>query len=613
MEYPILNVKPKDRQMVDVFMGYNHNIRIGENEFYDMNNMTSDNFPVLSPRKLRSFYKKDAFEYVSGMIAKDKLCFVVGEKFYIGDEAVEMDLDTQDQGVDARQLVSMGSYIIIVPDNKWVNTIKKDGVYEWGEIEHQVSVDTNVTIAYFRLCDADGVVYTDDKVRPGIKPTEEDGNLWLDTDTTPPVLKRYSKNNGTWMIIPETYVKISVGSETTKIGSGFSVGDGVEISGITYRSYSNLNGLHTVVACGEDYIVINGMPASVDYNDDELEEKGVFTITRKMPIMDFVIESNNRLWGCRYGNGANGEFVNEIYASKLGDFKNWNSFQGISTDSYVASCGSDGPFTGAISYKGFPIFFKENCMHKVYGDYPANFRIQHTPCQGVQSGSDKSLAIVNETLFYKSQDAVCAYDGSVPVEVSEALGNVRYSNAAACAHGNKYYISMKDASGAFLLFVYDTSKNVWHKEDGFPARMLLSYEHEIYACCYGHYFDKPGFSKFVITLLGSGDGEYEHDDDLYWMVETGSLGMSLPDMKYISKLLIRMSIEERGDVSICIQYDSAGEWEKVWTSREVTAMRSFGIPVRLKRCDHFRIRISGYGYAKIYSITKTIEKGSDVS
>lgn len=609
MEYPILNVKPKDRQMVDVFMGYNHNIRIGENEFYDMNNMTSDSFPVLSPRKIRSFYKKDTFEYVSGMIAKDKLCCVVGEKFYIGNEAVEMDLDTQDQGVDVRQLVSMGSYIIIVPDNKWVNTVKKDGVYEWGNIEQTNTFDTSKTIIYNYLCNIEGKKYTDKEIRPGEKPAEENGNLWLDMDTTPPVLKRYSEANKAWIIVPDTYVCM----EASGIGSGFSKNDSVEISGIAYESWSSLNGRHTIFACDKDYIVIDGMPNRFDYQDDEIEDGGIVTIARKMPLMDFVIECNNRLWGCRYGYGANGEFVNEIYASKLGDFKNWNSFQGISTDSYVASCGTDGPFTGAITHKGYPLFFKENCVHKVYGDYPANFLIQDTPCQGVQSGSDKSLAIVNETLYYKSANAVCAYDGSVPVEVSEALGKVRYSNAAACAHGNKYYISMKDASGAFILFVYDTSKRVWHKEDGFPARMLLSYEHEIYVCCYSHYFDKPGFSKFVITLLGSGGGEYEHDDDVSWMVETGPLGMSLPDMKYISKLLIRMSIEERGDVSICIQYDSEGEWKKVWASQEVTAMRSFAIPVRLKRCDHFRIRISGYGYAKIYSITKTIEKGSDVS
>ena len=42
--------------MVDVFKGYNHNLRIGDGEFFDMKNMTSDHYPVLSPRGKRGLY-----------------------------------------------------------------------------------------------------------------------------------------------------------------------------------------------------------------------------------------------------------------------------------------------------------------------------------------------------------------------------------------------------------------------------------------------------------------------------------------------------------------------------------------------------------------------------
>ena len=43
-----------------------------------------------------------------------------------------------------------------------------------------------------------------------------------------------------------------------------------------------------------------------------------------------------------------------------------------------------------------------------------------------------------------------------------------------------------------------------------------------------------------------------------------------------------------------------------------SSLRSFSMPIRPKRCDHLRLRIVGEGDAKIYSITKTVEKGSDV-
>jgi hypothetical protein len=329
--------------------------------------------------------------------------------------------------------------------------------------------------------------------------------------------------------------------------------------------------------------------------------QGKITVSRKMPVMDFIVESNNRLWGCRYGTNEDGDVVNEIYACKQGDFKNWNCFMNLSTDSYTVSCGSDGQFTGAITHLGYPLFFKENCIHKVYGDYPANFRLQNTVCRGVQRGCHKSLAIVNETLFYKASSAVCAYDGSLPVEMSSVLGEIRYSDATAGAHGNKYYISMKSSSGVFHLFVYDTAKGMWHKEDNLHADCFCSFQNEMY--CIDH------DTKKIITMLGSGTKESKR---VPWMVETGLVGMSMPDMKYISRLLMRMSLEVGTNVEVSIQYDSVGDWEQV-CKMTVTSLRSFAVPVRLRRCDHFRIRIEGEGEGRIYSITKTIEQGSDVS
>lgn len=176
---------------------------------------------------------------------------------------------------------------------------------------------------------------------------------------------------------------------------------------------------------GDDYLVVVGIL------DSQTTIENQITISRKMPLMDYVTECDNRLWGCRYGLNENGEVVNELYACKLGDFKNWNCFMGISTDSYAVSLGTDGPFTGAITHAGHPLFFKENCLHKVFGQIPANFQVQSSTCRGVQKGCSRSLSIVNEVLYYKSQHAVCAYDGSLPTEISTALGEVAYHGAVA--------------------------------------------------------------------------------------------------------------------------------------------------------------------------------------
>ena len=316
--------------------------------------------------------------------------------------------------------------------------------------------------------------------------------------------------------------------------------------------------------------------------------------------MDFIIESKNRLWGCRYGVSLNGEVVNEIYASKLGDFKNWNVFSGISTDSYAVTVGTDGQFTGAITHMGYPLFFKETCMHKVYGDYPANIRVQDTACRGVQRGCSRSLAIVNEVLYYKSRSAVCAYDGSLPVEMSAALGEEVYGNAVAGALGNKYYISMQDQNEVYHLFVYDTMKGMWHREDNTHALAFCT--------CRGELYFTTADSPKIMTVTGSGTPA---ETTVAWRAETGFIGTDSPDKKYISRLDVRMSLDLESTVMFFIQYDSLGGWEPIYTMTGAT-LRSFSVPIRPKRCDHLRLRIEGVGNAKIFSICKSIEQGSDL-
>ena len=584
MEYPTLYVKQKSRQMSDAFGGYNHNLRISDNEFFDMRNMTSDYYPVLAPRKRRGVYKSGVS--ATGIIAKDGLCYVDGTAFVVGDDRIEMGLTNS-----TKDLISMGAYVIIMPDRKYINTIKNGTEYENGNIDATFTTTADVK---FQLCTLTGDAY-ENATESATAPSNPTNNqLWIDTSSVPHTLKKYSEANAMWISIATTYIKMS----SKGIGKEFKQYDGVKISGITASGLDGLNSAHALWGCGDDYLIITGI---LDKVTTQTVAQGKITVSRKMPDMDFIVESNNRLWGCKYGKNEGGEVVNQIYACKQGDFKNWNCFMNLSTDSYAVSCGSDGQFTGAITHLGYPLFFKENCIHKVYGDYPANFRLQNTACRGVQRGSHRSLAIVNETLYYKAASAVCAYDGSLPVEMSSVLGEIRYSEAIAAAHGNKYYITMKTADGAYHLFVYDTAKGMWHKEDDLQVDGFCSYMNEMYAIDHN--------TKDIITMLGSGTQDSKR---VPWMVETGLVGMSLPDMKHISRLLVRMSLEVGAKVVIGIQYDSVGDWEQV-CQMTATSLRSFSVPVRPRRCDHFRIRIEGEGEGRIYSITKTIEQGSDIS
>jgi hypothetical protein len=97
-----------------------------------------------------------------------------------------------------------------------------------------------------------------------------------------------------------------------------------------------------------------------------------------------------------------------------------------------------------------------------------------------------------------------------------------------------------------------------------------------------------------------------------WMVETGEVGISSPDMKYISRLTVRMSMEIGSEARFYAQYDFDEDWEQLFTMQG-TNLRSFSLPIRPKRCDHMKLRIEGEGVVRIYSITKTIEQGSELS
>ena len=593
MKYPVLSELNTSRELIDVFRGYNHNLRIGEGEFYDMTNLSSNDYPILSPRPLRGVYASPNIP--QGMIAKDALCYVDGTDFIINEYRIAMGLTTDDK---PKTLISMGAYVIIMPDKKYINTQPNDkGVFDHGNIEATTTTGTTVT---FTPCTLAGAAYDNIATQETEPDNPKNMDLWLDTSTTPNSLKQYSSSSKMWISIATTYIKIS----STNIGKDFEVNDGVTISGIESAALADLNNTMVIWARGDDYIVVTGIIDASMTQDAPLTQEKPVTVTRKMPDMDFIIESENRLWGCYYGPSATGDMINEIYASKLGDFKNWNCFMGVSTDSYAASVGTDGQFTGAITHLGYPLFFKETCMHKVYGNFPANYQIQTTTCRGVQKGSGRSLAIVNETLYYKSRTGICAYDGSLPTEISSALGDVSYSNAVAGALGNKYYVSMLEMVGAeekYHLFVYDTLKGMWHREDDTEAAQFCNCRGDLY------YIDRDGDQiKTVKGTTGVLEGE-----KLKWEAVTGIIGTDAPDKKYISRLDVRMSLTFGSRVLFFIQYDSSPGWEQLFAMMG-TSLKSFSVPIKPQRCDHFRLKIVGEGDAKIYSICKTIEQGSDM-
>lgn len=651
--YPTIQETARSQQVTDTFGGYNHNLKIPEGEFYEVENLCGDDYPLLATRKQRNTLQVPV-ENLQAMVSKgDKLYYIAGYDpttktcgFYAEDEKV-MDLA---YAGGLKRFVSMGAYLLIWPDKVWYNTA--DGTH--GNMEKMFSaaagtyLDHNLTSSsgpdgqevydiyvlwYIRPCSRDGkIVYTTGAnygekrvvVVDGIeyhylnfvKPKEpKNGDAYIDRETRTPYIYNGISKDWSAQDVPVMWL------ECKGIGSSFAPGDYIRVSGIDPGTYSGLNvgdnpsdGVYReVLATGENYIVLDAYAPTEAHGimNDTPPAEGYVKAAMDIPDMDYVIEAQNRLWGCKYGT-VNGKLVNEIYASALGRFDVWRKYAGVSTDSYAASVGSDGRWTGAVNYQSYPLFFKEDRMHKVYVSASGAHRIQEYTMRGVQPGGAKSLAVVNGVLFYKARDCVCAYDGSgAPTDVSEklnlnSLSNPGSTTSIAAAYRDKYYLylQMNTPPGSRLL-VLDTRRGAWYREN-LPIGSITDFtEHLGSLLCAAGGIEEIAYDNQVSELSGTEEG------DVAWSCETGLIGYSTVEQKYVSRFNIRMSLARDAYMDVLVQYDSDGVWHNQGRIQGV-GTRTFMLPVRPRRCDHFRIRLEGSGNVRIYSFAKIFEAGSDV-
>jgi hypothetical protein len=367
----------------------------------------------------------------------------------------------------------------------------------------------------------------------------------------------------------------------------FTAGDRLEIACGTNQ------GKYLLVAIEEKKLMFMDENTGADAKFSSFTGTG--SIKTIVPDMDYITESENRLWGCSSQN-------HEIYACKLGDPKSWNAYEGISTDSYAATVGSDGDFTGAVTHLGYILFFKENCVHAIYGSKPANYQITNTTLRGVEKGSEKSLVIVNETLYYKSWHDVCMYQGSTPSSVSYALGKTKYRNAAAGAAGNKYYISMQNETG-WTMFVFDESSGLWHKEDNTHASYFANLNGNLY------YIDAEDNNIKCMNI--NSDMQMNEEETLEWMAEFTKFDESSMEHKYIGKFQFRAELEENASLEVWLDYDRKNQWEKI-CSLTSPINKPFTIPIMPQRCDILKLRFKGQGICRIFALAKTVEGGSEL-
>lgn len=387
-----------------------------------------------------------------------------------------------------------------------------------------------------------------------------------------------------------TFAPLSKDSAFTKItatdiGKTFAKNDNVYISGLPTSSpiSGTFNDTTKIISASDtDYIVVTGaLTETYTFNSG-------LKFERKMPKMDFVAEKDNRLFGCSSEN-------HEIYCCKLGDPKNWYNYETGADNAWAATVGSDGDFTGCVKYSTYMMFFKEAAVHILRGYKPSNFQLNEKDVPGVRKGCDRSIQVIDETLYYVGRDGVYSYDGSIPQKISNNI-TADISDAVAGQYKSKLYISCK-LDGEQTLLVYDTQKGIWDVEDNETFKFADESDGMLY------FVDSENNHT---SICGS------RDELISWSMESGNLWADMLNQTYVSKLKLNLWLDMGSEVTVYMRFDEGAEWIQKGHIAS-TANKVYTLPIVPQRCAKCFIKLEGAGQFRLLAMSRDIEQGSELN
>ena len=599
MSLPYLNLKKRKSQKQTIsFYGLNYTNNFRDGELSDCMGLSSSDFPCLSQRE--GYGEEKTLVNGTNLYARGELCYVENRKIYYGQREVIGDVSDS-----KKHFATINTKVVIFPDKKYFeipkdekeeiklknldafytasgfqfskNAItfpKKKYTIEWkSETAYEYSSNPKIKI-YENPYIKSGVIESSEKAEVDIEELEE-GNIIKVDDSYSEVTEVIKEAEKYIIYVAKTVVKEIINPTLKDV---FNAGDTIEISGL--QELAENNGFYTISDI-EDY--------TLTFDEYIFEKEGQdtvpITLKREVPDLEFICESNNRLWGVK---------GNTIYASALGDPTNFKTVDDLSTDSWQVAVGSDGEFTGCIAYSDNVLFFKENCVHKLLGSYPAQYQLYTYTIPGVQKGSDKSMCIINETLFYKGVEGIYAYNGGVPELISGNFGTRKYYDAVGGSYQNKYYISMRDELSRYSLYSYDLSRGIWLLEDN--IRVL-------------------DFAKLESTLFFLSDNKIfkmgvEEENRIKWSATFCPIDELYHGKKGYSKIWLKVELSEKAYIKAEISVDGA-PYRQVYLGHN-DKQRTLQIPIKPQRCDTFSIRLSGEGRCKLKSMVRDFYIGSEV-
>ena len=569
MQFPIINTKTEKHIYTNAFGGINKTEFATPSEFSYMKNMSSDCFPALSQSvkkdavQINADIKEIACALSPGYSASEMVGFtgVADGKFYYQNKYIPCRYPFMSLK-GAKQLIDLGGRIIIAPQMysyEYLDEVKKGFILPLAEgcYDQQMA-------------------------------------------------KVYSTTSGSRL----TSFNINSQSSDTWAKLGFSVGDSIIVK-VTDENDKELEVIpleNKYEACGT-YQIVSAVVASIDghkmdvhmynkkgedstiYQKDQYGNEVVFStdysksdvtgdiiVYRYIPEMNNICLHKNRLWGTSKSG-------NKIYASAPANPSQFFALSGLSTDSWFTEVDNSGEFTGIRPFGGNVLAFKENSIYHIFGDRASNFNIPKVinNCGCIDS---RSICETDTAIYFLASDGVYEYSGGAPKNISKNLGISEYFSAGAFSDGKKYYFSPNDEEH---VFAYDREKRLWHTEAMFNLVCGIKFNNKIYF-----------YAK---------DKMYKNSDsfDVPWEVVFCDITEESFEHKGINNIYLRIKNSENSYAEVFV---SSGDASPVFCGRTDEAGEyTFRIPVRFKKGDRYKIKISGEGKCLITALERVVYKG----
>ena len=363
---------------------------------------------------------------------------------------------------------------------------------------------------------------------------------------------------------------------------------------------SSINGSYTIKSIDPD-------SKTIEFTDESfaaVEGEVTVILTRTVPEMTCICEYGNRVWG------SDGK---KIFSSKQGNPFNMMDYSGLADSAYFVDTIGGDEILACQKMGSACCFFGRKAMHKVVGNFPAEYQLYTYSVDGIVDPD--SLSCVNDVIFYAGHAGINMYSGGTP-QLFFPLGQdaLEITDIHAGTDGVNYYFSVTKADGKSAFYMLDLEHGICILLDHIYMQYMSRTDNYLYYIAKDgdHYRLNEIPRKAYIPETKEDFRDYVYGGD--WMLEMKPIYEQVSSarantFKRYHKLIFRIDLGELSSLKIEISEDG-----NPWHTVHLEAGGKSGVRpviVPIGRCDEFRVRLSGTGACTVMNMERIFSLGAE--